>query len=403
MAAPTAGMSILEKFNQIEVNFNKNYLLNLHQILQIVEGDEGEKETRQAELLSEAYEEWYNKLQDNPRCIDSVVAYYNAVGEGHELLMKRDRQLFTLYGDFLSNAFNKPGLDTDFLFDQLLDGLDDVDESTPEEERDAKDNFWNMAIGLYRLTAMICIYLKMPLVREIIDMLLMDNPNLNQSNMFANIFAKFKGSKRLRRMIMKLMKSKEDNFGEIFTSLQKVIATFSSEVNLDTNMKANLEAAKQRVRAAFEQILVEAEVKSLTDAQTTQLIEALEEQKEDALKDFVSEGILAKEKLEKVRELYKAKNLDKMQVNKVVKDLGKTMTDMMAAIETNDEKAIESLLSRAGSGLNLPTAELEKMQSEMEKLEKIDEEDDDDEEEAMPELVSGSAETTKTNAVNEMD
>ncbi len=396
-------MSILEKFNQIEVNFNKNYLLNLHQILQIVEGDEGEKETRQAELLSEAYEEWYNKLQDNPRCIDSVVAYYNAVGEGHELLMKRDRQLFTLYGDFLSNAFNKPGLDTDFLFDQLLDGLDDVDESTPEEERDAKDNFWNMAIGLYRLTAMICIYLKMPLVREIIDMLLMDNPNLNQSNMFANIFAKFKGSKRLRRMIMKLMKSKEDNFGEIFTSLQKVIATFSSEVNLDTNMKANLEAAKQRVRAAFEQILVEAEVKSLTDAQTTQLIEALEEQKEDALKDFVSEGILAKEKLEKVRELYKAKNLDKMQVNKVVKDLGKTMTDMMAAIETNDEKAIESLLSRAGSGLNLPTAELEKMQSEMEKLEKIDEEDDDDEEEAMPELVSGSAETTKTNAVNEMD
>lgn len=381
-AAAAPAMSILDKFNQIEVNYNKNFLIYLHQILQIVETDEetaaqqSDKDRRQFELLAAAYENWYSRIQADPRCMDSCVAFYNAVGDGHELLMKRDQQIFTLYGDFLSHAFDQPGLDTPYLFNELSDGLDPDAKEQPEEERDAKENFWNMTIGLYRLAAMVCIYLKMPIVREIIDMILLDNPDLNQTNMFSRIFSKFKGSRRLRKLIMKLMKSKEDNFGEIFTSLQKVIATFSSEVNLDTNMQANIEQAKKKVRAAFDQILGQAGVKDLTEDQTSQLIDALEDRNEPALKDLVEEKIIDADQLQRVQTLYREQGLDKVQVNKVVKDLGRTMTDMMAAIESNNEQAVQDILARAGAGLNLPAEELAQMQTEMDTLEKEDEEDD---------------------------
>lgn len=379
-SAPPA-LSILEKFNQIEVNYNKNFLLYLHQIMQIVEPDEQAShaevlqsaEYRQYQLLARAYEEWYERIQANPRCMESCVAFYNAVGEGHELLMKRDQQLFTVNGDFLARTFECEGLDTPFLFHELSDGLDADAEAQPEDERDAKDNFWSMTIGLYRLAAMICIYLKMPIVREIIDMILLDNPDLNQSNMFSKIFSKFKGSRRLRKLIMKLMKSKEDNFGEIFTSLQKVIATFGSEVNLDTNMHANLAQAQQKVRAAFEQILSRAGVTGLTPEQTTQLIDALEERNQPALRDLVDEQLVTEAQLARVQSLYSEEGLDKVQVNKVVKDLGRTMTDMMAAIESKDEEAVQNILSRAGAGMNLPSEELAQMQTEMETLEKEDE------------------------------
>lgn len=379
-----AGLSILEKFNQIEINFNKNFLLYLHQILQIVDNEEpDEREQRHYDLLLEAYQKWYLRIQQDPRCMDSCVAFYNAVGDGHELLMKRDQQLFTLEGDFLSRCFDVTGLDTTYLFHELSDGLDEAAAQQPEEERDAKENFWTMTIGLYRLAAMICIYLKMPIVREIIDMILMDNPDLNQSNMFSRIFSKFKGSKRLRKLIMKLMKSKEDNFGEIFTSLQKVIATFSSEVNLDTNLQANLDGAKQRVRTAVEQILAQAGVTSFTEDQTTRVIEALEDRDAAALQTLVDQAALSADQLSRVQTLYHEQGLDKVPVNKVVKDLGRTMTDMMAAIESNDESAVKDILARAGSNMNLPTEELTRMQNEMETLEKEDEaEEDDNEDEA---------------------
>src|SRR5207253_1317923 len=96
-----------------------------------------------------------------------------------------------------------------------------------------KANFWSMLIGLYRLSVVICIYLKMPLVKELIDMIVSSNPDLNQSNVFERIFKQIRGKSRMHRLLMKLMKSKSENFIEIFNSLQRVIATFSSEANMD--------------------------------------------------------------------------------------------------------------------------------------------------------------------------
>jgi hypothetical protein len=413
---------VLEKFRRIEHNFNKNFLIILYQIKQIVEGDEDPRDIQQYTLLEAAYTSWYGKLQENPRCMDACLLFYDSVKDFHELLLKRDTQLFTINGDFFSNIFDQKGIDTPYLFDQLRDGLDSDDEEDDqgisEEEKDAKDNMWSSIIGLYRLCVLICIYLKMPLVKEIIDMILINNPDLNQRNIFEKIFKEFKGKQRLRKMIMKLLKSKGDSFGDIFNSLQKVIATFGPEVNMDTNMKNNMDLAKKKVRSLFDGILKQAGVTSLSDEQTDRLIEALEEKKTEVLDEMVEEKLISSDQVTKIDELYRAQGLDKMNVTKVVKDLGNTMEEMMAAIESNDEDAVRNVLSKAGAGLNLDPEELEKMQSEMERFEEeakddsdySEDSDDDDaedpveadadelptlEEEPAPSAVENEVETTE--------
>lgn len=374
---------VLEKFKRIEPNFNKNFLIILYQVKEIVEGETDPKDVEQCELLNLAYAKWYHKLQENPKNMDACLLLYNSVKECHDLLMKRDTQLFTINGDFLSNVFDQKGIDTPYLFDRLSDGLDEEDESggstekqeVSPQEKDGKENFWNSIIGLYRLCVLICIYLQMPLVKEIIDMILLNNPDLNQKNIFEKIFSEFKGKRRLRKMIMKLLKNNGDSFGDIFNSLQKVIATFGSEVNTTA---PNMDGMKQKVRGMFDGILKQSEIHNLSDDQTDRLIEALEGGKTDVLNAMVEEKLVTSEQLTTVHQKYKAAGLDKMNVSKVVKDLGATMSQMMQAIESNDESAIKDVLAKAGSGMSLDPKELEQMQNDLQKFEQEAEEDDQD-------------------------
>jgi len=370
--------SVLEKFQKIEHNFNKNFLLTLYQIRCIVEGETDEKDAKQFELLDSAYTKWWTKLQNNPKNSEACSLFYDAVKDYHELLMKRDTQIFTINGDFFSNIFGEKGIDTPYLFDCLRDGLDSDDEGEETAQGDAKENLWSSIIGLYRLCVLIMIYLKMPLVKEVIDMILVSNPDLTQSNIFEKIFTEFKGKRRLRKLIMKLLKSNEDSFSDIFTSLSKVIATFSSEVSPDMNMKSNMEIAKKKVNAMFDEILTQAGVSNLSDIVKGQLLERLEEKK--GAEDLVEEKYLTQEQLHNIQDMYKTRGLDKMNVNKVVKDLGSVMSDMMGAIQSGNEDDIKKILANAGGGLNMDPAELEKMQSELEKFEHEDEGDEDEEE-----------------------
>lgn len=368
--------SILEKFQKIGQNFNKNFLLTLYQVRSIVEGETDEKDMQQFILLDDAYTKWWKKLQNDPNNPEACATFYAAVENYHELLMKRDTQIFSINKDFFSNIFDQKGIDTPYLFDMLRDGLDSDDEAEVDagESHDAKENLWSSIIGLYRLCVLIMIYLKMPLVKEIIDMILMSNPDISQSNIFEKIFTEFKGKRKLRKLIMKLLKSNEDSFADIFTSLSKVIATFSSEVSVDANMKSNMDIAKKKVGSMFDEILTQVGATGLSDIVKAQLIETLEEKK--SLDDFVEEKYLTSDQVSQIHSLYKARGLDKMNVNKVVKDLGNVMQDMMAAISSNDEEAVKKVLANAGGGLNMDPKELEKMQSEMEKFEKESEEED---------------------------
>lgn len=380
--------SILEKFSQVEIKFNKNFLITLFQIKGIVEDENDEedpdpRDTEQYLLLEEAYSKWYLKLQANPKSMEACDRFYNAVKDNHELLMKRDTQLFTIEGDFFSNIFDEPGIDTPYLFDQLRDGLDSDEEqedthAVPEEDRDGKDNLWSSLIGLYRLCVLICIYMKAPLVKQIIDLILTNNPDLNQNNIFEKIFKEFKGKRRLRKMIMKLLKGKGDNFADIFNSLQKVIATFGPGVNMDSNMKANMDVAKRKIRSMFDGILESAHVTNLDDAQKDRLINALEEKKGEVLDSMVEEKVITNEQVSQVKSLYHSEGLDKLNFTKVFNNLGDTMGQIMEAIESNDEDAVRKVLEETGAGINLDSLEFKSMQEEMENFEQEEVDDDDD-------------------------
>ena len=129
----------------------------------------------------------------------------------------------------------------------------------------------------------------------------------------------------------------------------------------------------------FDEILTQAGVSNLSDIVKGQLLERLEEKK--GAEDLVEEKYLTQEQLHNIQDMYKTRGLDKMNVNKVVKDLGSVMSDMMGAIQSGNEDDIKKILANAGGGLNMDPAELEKMQSELEKFEHEDEGDDEDEEE----------------------
>jgi len=367
---------VFEKFKRIEHNFNKNFLLFSYQLTCVLEGEESEKDVEQCKLLQAAYAKWYDRLQTDPRDMSACLLLYDSVKDYHELLMQRDTQIFTINGDFFSNILGQKGIDTAYLYDQLSDGMESQ-ESSNEPVEDAKDNLWNSIIGLYRLCVLICIYLQMPLVKEIIDMILINNPDLNQNNIFEKIITEFKSKRRLRKMIMKLLKNNGDSFGDIFNSLQKVIATFGSEVNATPN----LDAVKQKVRGVFEDILKQSDIKHLDTTQTDRLIAALEDKNEPELTAMITEQLITPDQLELVEKKYKAQGLDKMNVSKVVKDLGSTMNDMMKALESNDENAVKDILAKAGSGMNMDQKEMQTIHEDLSLFEKEAEEDSDDDEE----------------------
>jgi hypothetical protein len=365
----TSGVnSVADKFKKLDQNFNQSFLVTLWQIRGIVEGDTEPKEVQQFHLLDQAYSRWYAKLTTqvgDTANMEACESFYKAVDAYHELLMKRDTQLFTIDGDFLAKIFDEEGLDTPYLFDLLDDG-------TGEASQDAKENLWTTITSLYRLCVLIMVYLRMPLVREIIDLIIVSNPDITQSNIFEKIFNDFKGKRRLRKLIMKLLKSKEDSFELIFDSLQKVIATFSTEVSTDGNLQQSVDLAQKKVHEGVSAILAGCQVNHLSSEQVEQFVTALQNKNVEAQRELVPNA----DQLAAVQEQYRSRNLDKVNVNQM-KDLGSTMSEMMNALKNQDEDAVQRVLERAGGGLNLNPADLERMQQDLE----MDEAEDDDKDE----------------------
>ena len=367
--------SMLGKFKAIESRFNRSYLTLLFQLREQVAEDEqadsderSEKEKEQSILLDEAYGRWYYEITDDARTTTSTEFLYAAIGDNHNLIQGRDEQLFTKDGDFLSMVFDQEGLDTPFLYDLLPDGLDE--ECGPTDDNDGKSNLWGALMGLYRLSILIVIYLKNSLVSDIINLILAGSPDINQSNIFENICKQFKGKRKLRKLIMKLLKSKDDCFGDIFTSLQRVIGTFGGDMSMDKGMKANMDASKTKQRDMFETLLADQKV-SVSDDQQTTLLHALDSGSGEDADLLVSAGVLTIEQLTNLRESFKTRGLDKMNVSKVVSDLGGTMKSMMDAINSGNEDDMKKVLEQSGAGMNFEDMGLDmtELQAEMDEFE----------------------------------
>jgi hypothetical protein len=346
-------MSALDKFKQLETTFNKNFMKMLGQLNEKFEDDE-----KQCDALETAYSKWYGVFSENIQSMEGCKSFYDAIKENHDMVLKRDERLFTCDGDFLANVYQEPTIDTTYIYSELSDGSD----TDNPIENDARGNLWEVLIGLYRLSVLLCIYLKMPLVKEIIDMILLDNPDLNQSNIVTKIFQDFKGKRKLRQLIMKLLKSKGDNFKDIFTSLQRVVASFGSECAVDPSKFANsAEASRTKVNQDFDEILKSVGLEDMKTEEKESLMKAIE------TKTTPENVVITKENLQKVEKLFFEKNLDKSRtISNSVHDLGQNMSSLMSAIESGDESKMEEIFKSTGTSEMFKGVDMSQFKGEME-------------------------------------
>jgi len=367
---------LYEQFRRVEQNFNKNYLKTLWQVMEIVADEPDQKDVRHYNALKEAYTHWYHRIEDDPNDMTACIQMHDAIGDHNDMLKIRDTQLFTINGDLLGNMFavavNAKGkvkpmplsVDTPYLFDMLDDGLDGG--------VDAKEHFWSTLSSLYRLCVLICIYLKMPLVKEIIDIILLSNNAINPQNFASTMMNEFKGStptsRRLRRLLAKLMRQKDSDFTNILNSFQKVISTMAPEASQSSGPTDSTGPSGQD-RIVTLQAATGASIDEATafyadvDAGTT-------------LEDACAKHGFDPFKIQAQAPGASAPGAFGGMPN----GLGETFQSMMNALQTGDESKMQEVLSKAGAGFNMQPEEFNRMKEEMDSLEKslVDEVDEDD-------------------------
>jgi Sec-independent protein translocase protein TatA len=363
MATPTS--SVLERFRNIEQHFNSTFLHFLLQFRDIFAAlpPENSQEVKQKDTLDQAYETWYYRIQDNPKSLDACTRMHDTITPSYKLLMARDPQLLTVKGDLLSAMFDTPGIDTPYLFGLL------AEDANPAE--DERMTFWENLLNLYRIAALICIYANNTQVKDIIDVILATNPNVAGGNLAHNITSMFKGNKQLQKMIMGLMKSKTNKIGEIFQSLQIVLSTLVDTKPTTTNTSSSAAPDGAWLRTMVSSVLPE--FQDWSDRDRDLLLQAIQDNDDmlwGVFKDRVSDG-----QRQAIETLYGQRSNNNL--GNMMRDVNGTMGDFMKAMESNDEKAIEQMMAKTSSLMNLDPNELKRMEQEMKELADEDEKSDD--------------------------
>jgi hypothetical protein len=122
-------------FQRIEQNFNKNFLLMLHQLSEVASDD-----AQAHKALENAYQQWYHLLQETPSSTEACEAFYGVVKDHHEWILGKDEKLFTVgdRGDLLCCIFKVDNVSTPAVVNLM-------DEAS-------KSFFWEALVGLYRLS-----------------------------------------------------------------------------------------------------------------------------------------------------------------------------------------------------------------------------------------------------------
>jgi hypothetical protein len=372
----------------------------LNQVREIVADPQTEFESKQHAILTETYNSWLEKLNRDPESTEACEYFYQAVGDRHIQLKEADSNFLRCADpDFFCQAFNCKGVSTCALFDLLGDGSVDIEDEEEglgsKNEQDGEDsaepenyqhNLWEALVGLYRLSVLVCIYLRMPLVKELIDLILSGNPDINRKNVFGKIFGEFKGKKRIRDIIMKLLKDDDDNFTDIFKSLQKVISTFS-ETTQQNSQPQSATPDQGMPREVFNTVLnklvadrqfPETAVIGRSDIRTC-LYEQLcrtSTGKEPLSDAEESERILAETiyipqiaTKEEVQRLRAALDQKTAQSNpSAMGDLGGTIQKMMAAIGSGSEEELKDILSQNDTPFDIKDLDLDSIRKEMRDL-----------------------------------
>lgn len=377
------------KFQKLEHNFNSTFLQVCHNLRGVVENEPDEVRRALFDKLDAACDHWTDKLEMDMSDMDACRRVHQAVGDQHALLLAKDERIWSWAGkDLLTEMLNdteydlydqpittlypdaesdlpprfSEGLNTPFLFDELGDGLDD------DSSHDSKDALWTALIELYKLSVLLCIVLEIPLVKELIDVIISTNPDLNRGNILPKVMGNFRNQPRLRRLVMQLMQDDENSIERIFNCLQKVISAFSQDLGGGSSKpgsKLTPEEAAAKIRAARQNILESLDWPD--DAVPSQDVQnrlwnAIEADNEAELDALVEEKTLTTEHVAQVQRAWRQ---HAQGAHSGLGDLGNTMKEMMEAFNSQDEEKIQEIMRKTGSGLNFSSEEFSKLKQEM--------------------------------------
>lgn len=366
-----APIDIAKRFENIAFESNDQYLNLMARVKYTVAEDRDEDEQKQHELMKKTYAYWYDYMKNDPYTMTPAENLFYAVANDHKLLLAKDTQILQLHfkdkdgtekiRDLFSVAFGCQGLNTPFIYSLWGDGV--------TSENDDRGAFWNGMISVYRLMTLRVIYVKTPLVKDIIDIITTKNPDLNQQNIASKIFKEFKDKKHFRNLMKKLQDTSEVDMKDIFNNLQKVVAMFSPQVKVDGAMQEKMEAQRSKMKDAFVEILEECEIKNLTDEEQDELMKDVDSQQNKRIKKWTDSKKVDKATMKKIKAKFNVRGLYKMDISNTVANLGASMEKMMAAVESNDEDQMKELMQDLAPTMDLDAGELEKMQKEFEEVE----------------------------------
>lgn len=366
---------IQERFRLLEHNFNKTFLVTLHQIKSIVEGEPDPEDVRHTQLLENAYEHWFEKLQAEPDNLDAVLQMHELVGNNHALMIARDESLFTLNGrDFFTDLFNDEVLfsypdaclNTVYLVNQLATGLeDDEDTDGEEEQEDARANLWDALKGLYRLCVLICVYQRNPLLKELIDVITISSSGTDMRSMLPNMMKNLKNKSSFRRLLMKVMNTNAD-FEDLFSEMRKVFAVLSPETEAGSGPTA-AQIGEHKTQL-FTVEWTQQHLNMIPDSKTRQAVAAsLSAAEWPGRTDLETEHKLSEAQAEEVLSAAKRSwRMYRRQHQELKMPSHTVISDLMDAITEQDGDSMQDIMAEYGVDMN--TEEMQRLQDDLKQM-----------------------------------
>jgi hypothetical protein len=211
------GLQTHQYIQNLERYFNEHFLrflVNQNEGLSDIDED---KAREQWTIANEAYQYWYNQFKEDINTSEASLRYFESVKVTSKLMLARDTQFFFQDNiDICALIFNAPGYDTMFRYNMY--------------DHTSQGKLWKSFVDMFRLSVLNSIYINMPEVRRILDILLKNNTNINATNLMSCVLSSIKNNKEFQKLLRNLMKQGDDKVMYIFESVQYVVSTIQADV-----------------------------------------------------------------------------------------------------------------------------------------------------------------------------
>lgn len=189
----------MEQFTDIELKFNRKFMYFILEILKL----------QNCQQVKDAYDHWFRVFQQEPMCTDACEKFFAALDQ--KALIARDPLLLKQ-------------------LPQIFDVNIDISELVDKMTLASQNLLWTELSALYRLAVIICIYVKMPLIQKIVEIVLSENSGFTRSEeVVSNILQQFAQNTTLRSLINELFQQDEGDFMDVFGKLALVLEVIQAE------------------------------------------------------------------------------------------------------------------------------------------------------------------------------